>query len=127
MRIFGILVLIGVLGMPLVATAEESAQQPSQEQRTRSMARTWGGAATIAGGAILAATAQQAVCVVDFGLLGGFARCETTWYKPLGFTGIGIATAGVLLATVWSDVPVMRNMTIAPTRGGAMVGASFGF
>ena len=42
MRIFGILVLIGVLGMPLVATAEESAQQPSQEQRTRSMARDVG-------------------------------------------------------------------------------------
>ena len=30
MRTFGILVLIGVLGMPLVATAQESAQQPSQ-------------------------------------------------------------------------------------------------
>ena len=65
MRTFGILVLIGVLGMPLVATAQESAQQPSQRltwsmaeasptigvvvqqtsqgQRTRSMKRTWGG------------------------------------------------------------------------------------
>ena len=65
--------------------------------------------------------------MVGFGLLAGFAGCETTWYKPLGFTGIGIATAGVLLATVWSDVPVMRNMTIAQTRGGVQVGASFGF
>ena len=43
MRTFGMLVLIGVLAMPLVATAEEAAQQTSQEQRTRSMARTWGG------------------------------------------------------------------------------------
>ena len=46
MRIFGILVLIGVLGMPLVATAEEAAQQTSQE-RVRSMGRTWGGVALL--------------------------------------------------------------------------------
>ncbi len=111
--------------MPLVATAEETVQQPSQE-RTRSMARTWGGVALIAGGAVLASV-QQEVCVVGFGFLAGLSGCETSWHKPLGFTGIGIATVGVLLATVWSDVPVMRNMTVAPTRGGIEVGASFGF
>ena len=109
----------------MVATAEETVQQPSQE-RTRSMARTWGGVALIAGGAVLASV-QQEVCVVGFGFLAGLSGCETSWHKPLGFTGIGIATVGVLLATVWSDVPVMRNMTVAPTRGGIEVGASFGF
>ena len=120
------LVLIGVLGLPLVATAEESAQQPSQE-RVRSMARTWGGVAMIAGGVILATTREEQ-CVVLIGFGSVIAGCETTWYKPLGFTGIGLATTGALLATVWSDVPVMRNMTIAPTRrGGVRVGASFGF
>ncbi len=46
MRTVGMLVLIGVLGMPLVATAEESAQQTSQE-RVRSMGRTWTGVALI--------------------------------------------------------------------------------
>ena len=120
------LVLIGVLGMPLVATAEESAQQAPSQERTRSMARTWGGVAMIAGGSILA-TAREEVCfaVVGFGVAVG--GCETTWHKPLGFTGIGVAAAGVLLATVWSDVPVMRNMTVVPKRGGVQVGASFRF
>ena len=81
------------------------------------MARTWGGVAMIAGGSILA-TAREKVCfaVVGFGV--AVAGCETTWHKPLGFTGIGVAAAGVLLATVWSDVPVMRNMTVVPKRGG---------
>ena len=125
MRTLGMLVLIGVLGMPLVATAEETAPQTSQE-RTRSMARTWGGVGLIAGGAILASV-QKEVCVIGFGFLSGLSGCVTSWHKPLGFTGIGVATLGVLLATVWSDVPVMRNMTVAPTRGGVQVGASFGF
>ena len=47
MRTFGILLLIGVLGMPLVATAEEAAQQTSQD-RVRSAGRTWGGVALLA-------------------------------------------------------------------------------
>ena len=126
MRTFGILVLIGVLGSPLVATAaEESAQQTSQE-RVRSMARTWSGVGLIVAGTVLAST-QEEVCIVGFGFLAGFSGCDTSWHKPLGVTGIGLATVGVLLATVWSDVPGVRNMTIAPTRGGLQVGASFGF
>ena len=44
----------------------------------------------------------------------------------VGF-GLGMIGSGVLLATIFSDVPVVRDMTIAPTQGGVQVGASFGF
>ena len=116
MRTFGMLVLIGVLGLPLVATAEESVQQPSQE-RTRSMGRTWGGVALIAGG--LFVPVQTEVCL--------FSACIKEAYTPGIAIASGMIVSGLLLATVWSDVPVVRNMTVAPTRGGVQVGASFGF
>ena len=127
MRTFGMLVLIGVLGIPLVATAEESAlQQPSQE-RVRSTGRTWTGVALLAGGGTMAAYYGASTCATErvFGALLDVRPCSQA--AVLIWTGIGMATAGGLLATVWSDVPVVRNMTIAPTRGGLQVGASFGF
>ena len=36
-------------------------------------------------------------------------------------------TVGILLATVWSDVPVVRQMTVSPMPSGVHIGASFGF
>ena len=113
MRTFGVLVLIGVLGMPLVATAEESAQQPSQE-RVRSMGRTWGGVAMMAGGTGLMASVAGKKCFRSDFLsdLSGTATCDELG-AVLGL-GIGLTVGGALLATIWSDVPVMRNMTIAP-------------
>jgi hypothetical protein len=114
------LVLIGVLGMPLVATAEESAQQQTQ-QRTRSMARTWGGVGLMVGG--LALIRQKCDGIrIDNLCLG-----STTWMGGSTVGGLGVIGAGVLLTTVWSDVPVMRNLTVAPTRGGVDFGASFSF
>ena len=126
MRTFGILLLIGVLGMPLVATAEEAAQQTSQD-RVRSAGRTWGGVALLAGGGTMAAYYGASTCSKDrfLGELFDVRPCGEA--VTLIWTGIGVATVGALLATVWSDVPVMRNMTVAPRRGGVQVGASFGF
>ena len=126
MRTFGMLVLIGVLGVPLVATAEEAAQQTSQE-RVRSMGRTWTGVALIGGGAFITAHAATSTCATTSfaSALFNTQTCGQAWTK-IG-AGLGLATTGVLLATVWSDVPVMRNLTVAPTRGGVHFGASFGF
>ena len=125
MRTVGMLVLIGVLGMPLVATAEESAQQTSQE-RVRSMGRTWTGVALIGLGTYVSVDAATSVCGTN-SLAAAFAgqSCGQAWTK-FGF-GLGMIGSGVLLATIFSDVPVVRNMTVAPTRGGVQVGASFGF
>ena len=126
MRTFGMLVLIGVLGVPLVATAEEAAQQTSQE-RVRSMGRTWTGVGLLAGGGMMAAYYGASTCstVRVVGVLLDVRPCSQA--ATLIWTGVGLATTGALLATVWSDVPVMRNLTVAPTRGGVHFGASFGF
>ena len=43
------------------------------------------------------------------------------------YAGLGIAAAGALLATMWSDVPVVRNIAVAPLPGGARMTSSFGF
>ena len=132
MRTFGILVLIGVLGVPLVATAEESTQQPSQE---RSMGRTWAGLALVTAGALIPFNwGEKCKPGLERSYLGYdcYADTEkdvTAQYAGGARLGSGLALIGVgtLLMTVWSDVPVMRNMTIVPTRGGVQVGASFGF
>ena len=42
---------------------------------------------------------------------------------PLLYTGVAAITSGILMATVWADIP----MTVAPTLGGVQVGVSFGF
>ncbi len=42
---------------------------------------------------------------------------------PLLYTGVAAITGGILMATVWADIPV----TVAPTWGGVQVGAPFGF
>ena len=51
--------------------------------------------------------------------------CGQAWTK-IGL-GLGMVGSGVLLATIFSDVPVMRNMTLTQTLGGVHVGASFWF
>ena len=57
----------------------------------------------------------------------GEQTCGPAWIK-LG-AGAGVAAIGVLLATVWSDVPVVRNVTLTPTQdaGGVQVAAAFQF
>lgn len=208
MRTFGVLVLIGVLGMPLVASAQEAAPgilasaerlgaeaslQQSGGGVQRSMVRTLAGVSLIAGGAMLViipkscrlegalsqnvevfryaagssgffqaenavVTKEDGNCMLDYDVgaffTGGFfvspvieqkasevgdgfdteltavrGTAEAHRYTPSGalYGGIGLIAGGVLLATFWSDVPVMRNITVAPTLGGLRVGSSFGF
>ena len=44
--------------------------------------------------------------------------------RGAGLVSIGL---GALLATIWSDVPVARDMRVAPTVGGFSVGSGFGW
>ena len=90
----------------------------------RSMKRTWGGVGLIAGGALLAAGTYKKTCRT----VGGSPwTCETT--RPAGAigAGIGAATLGVLLATVWSDVRMARSVDLSATPGGFRIGKTFGF
>ncbi len=52
-------------------------------------------------------------------------HCEQV--NVFGALGIGLAVGGVLLATIWSDVPVMRDLTISATPRQVQVGRTFSF
>lgn len=57
----------------------------------------------------------------------GSARAEKYRPKGLLYGGLGMAAAGALLAVLWSDVPVMRDVSVSPTRGGVAIGSQIGF
>ena len=115
MRTLAVLVLIGLLGMPLVATAEESAQQESSMlaqpgilasverlvaeeasiQRSgggvqRSMVRTLAGVSLMAGGAMLAAMSKSCR------LQGAFSPGVETFRYAAGSRGVFQATNAVV-------------------------------
>ena len=114
---------------PLKAAAMNAAaqQSPANLTRQRSMGRTWTGVAMIGGGAFLTLYAATSTCAETAFASAVFdtQTCGQAWTK-VG-AGLGVATVGVLLATVFSDVPVMNAITIAPTQGGVQAGTSFGF
>ena len=58
---------------------------------------------------------------------GGVCTRKTEWIKATGYPGIGLAVAGVLLTTVWSDVPANPHLDIAVTPDSIQVGKTFGF
>ena len=90
------------------------------------MGRTWTGVALIGLGTYVSVDATTSVCGTNtLGAVIAGQSCGQAWTK-FGF-GLGMIGSGVLLATIFSDVPVVRNITVAPTRGGVQVGASFGF
>ena len=88
----------------------------------RSRGRTWSGMVMIAAGAVLTTAVTEArVCS------GGSCTREERPYKPAAYAGIGLAVAGVLLATVWSDIPANPHVDFAVTPNRIQVGKTFGF
>ncbi len=80
----------------------------------------------------------------DGGIIGAAAALATTtdgtrtlydgpiqpFEKPnagLRYGGAALAVAGAAVAALWSSVPVMRDVSVAPTRGGVAVGGRIGF
>ena len=94
--------------------------QSDDSDRRRSMGRTWAGVSLmVAGGALASANQTTISCS------GGSCSSETEWYKPLGYPGVALAVTGVLLATVWSDVPANPHIDFAVTP--IHVGKTVGF
>ena len=76
------------------------------------MGRTWAGVALIGVGLIM--PVQHETCVTLFGVKAG---CVTEAYTPGIAAAVGLIGTGVLLATVWSDVPANTiEFGIAPSR-----------
>ena len=98
----------------LRAAVNAAAQQvPASATRQRSMGRTWSGVALIGLGAYVSADAATSVCGTNaFGSALAGQSCGQAWTK-FGF-GLGMIGSGVLLATIFSDVPVAQNVTVSP-------------
>ncbi len=45
----------------------------------------------------------------------------------LRYGGAALAVAGAAVAALWSSVPVMRDVSVSPLRGGVTVGSRIGF
>jgi hypothetical protein len=60
-------------------------------------------------------------------MMKGDAAGHSFYPKGRMYAGLGIAAAGLLVATLFSDVPVVNSLTVAPRLGGAQVNASLGF
>ena len=65
--------------------------------------------------------------VAGLNVLRGTAAGKAFYPKGRMYAGLGIAAAGALLATIWSDVPAVRNIAVAPLPGGARITSSFCF
>ena len=116
------------------AALERLTQTETPRVRARSARRTWIGIGLLGFGTLVSAAASQAVCVSssERTTINGrvvsessFLSCDTS-SAGLG-VGLGIATSGLLLATVWADVPVARHVEFALLPGGARLGVSVGF
>ena len=98
------------------------ALQSDPSGRRRSRGRTWSGMVMIAAGAVLTtAVTETRVCS------GGSCTREERPYKPVAYAGIGLAVAGALLVSVWSDVPANPYIDFAVTPDRIQVGKTFGF
>ena len=128
-----------VIALPTAVAAEESrplvdaalsavtVQPPVAQDRVRSMGRTWAGVAMLGGGAFLAAHAATSTCATTSAASAFFdtQTCGQAWTK-LG-AGLGVATVGVLLATVFSDMPARNNLTLDVGPGQIRIGKTFSF
>lgn len=129
--------IAAVLAMPVAGLAQppqgailQSAEraavgmelQSGATRSWRSRSRTWAGMIMIAGGAVLMSGKKETVRCT-----GGDCVSETERYKALVYPGIGLAVTGVLLATVWSDIPANPHVDFAVTPDRIQVGKTFGF
>ena len=133
-----VVVLVAVLAAPAVATAQnrilESAERLAagtvlqmDQERVRSAGRTWAGVAMLAGGGIMAAYYGASTCAENrlAGELLDIRSCGEA--ATLFSVGAGVAVVGVLFATVWSDVPVARDLNVGVAPGRVTLGRTFGF
>ena len=121
----------------LQAAVNTAAQQsPASATRQRSMGRTLGGLALVTAGAMIPfnwgsqCPAGQERSYLGYDCYADAEKEVTAAYAGSGArlgAGLGMIDIGALLITVWSDVPVVRNVTVSPLPRGTRVAASFAF
>ena len=138
MNRIAVVALIAVLAVPAVAAAQdrilESAERLAagtmlqmDSERERSPGRTWAGVAMLAGGGIMAAYYGASTCAENraLGELLDIRSCGEA--ATLFSVGAGVAVVGTLFATIWSDVPVARDLSVVAAPGRVTVGRTFGW
>ena len=136
------LILVIAMLVPTIVAAQDlgiraSAERLAEEieiqansggETRRSMGRTWTGIALIAGGSFLA-TRTEETCIPNVVIAGisvpGRCGLDKRWNKRTGAIGLGMAGAGALLATIWSEVPLARRATVAAMPGELSIGTSY--
>lgn len=109
-------------------SAERLARQPAAGAgmqaagaRKRSAVRTWAGVGIAVGSLVLIPVQTH----VEF--LGEKVPGSERIHWGGMSAALAGATGGVLLATVWSDVPVMNDVQVGAAPGGFRVGAGIGW
>lgn len=99
------------------AVAQSERNETTEPSRRRSMARTWGGIALMAAGASVMMRYGEEPCTFTEG--PGYYHEECRYgtnarWNAADVVGSGAFAAGLLLATLWSHVPV--TLDLAPRR-----------
>ena len=100
-----------------VAVAVDAATVQGGAERRRSMGRTWGGVGLMAAGLFVPLGCLSASGVDEWGSWS----CEMTARGVV--VSAGMIGSGLLLATVWSDVPAAPSIDFGPGR--VRVGKTF--
>ena len=89
------------------------------------MTRTGWGIALIAGGTAMTLSQVNRECAESdlIADLAGVPTCDEV--GSVAGLGIAMAIGGALLATIWSDVPAMQDLTIGVAPGRVQVGRTF--
>lgn len=114
----------------LLKSAERLATETVMQDgpmRMRSMGRTWTGVALLGVGTALALNELASTCATNNVASAVFdvPTCGNRGVR-LGAWG-ALATTGALLATIWSDVPVAREIQVNATPDRFTVGRRFSF
>ena len=109
------------------AVAAHSGQAAAPEPtRRRSMARTWGGAVLMGLGLTTVVKFGGERCVRDSGPNYYFEECSFNSDSAANSAGTLMFAVGLLLATIWSDVP-MESLDFELAPGRVRVGKTIGF
>ena len=109
----------------LEAALSRASTLQAEPETVRSMTRTWWGVALVAGGTAIAASSAGTECVKSDLLsdFSGLPTCDEV--ASVISLGLIVAGTGALLATIWSDVPVVRDLSIGAAPGRVQVGRTF--
>ena len=110
-----------------LSQASSLQQTQSEPERVRSMTRTYWGLGLVAGGSAIFAAAVGTECVQSDLLsdLSGIVTCDDVANTLT--LGLVIAGTGALLATIWSDVPVVSNLIVSAGPRRIQAARSFSF